>query len=73
MEEMLRQQMERAAPAIGLTGAGTIQPPTMTERLRERRDMLRKHLDEVEAALSELEGNPDVARVVDAISRLGHF
>ena len=43
----------------------------MTERLRHRRDMLRAQLEEVETALEALESNEEIARIVDAISKIG--
>ena len=61
------QMIETAAPNV------LGQQSTMTERLRIRRDHLRKDLKNVEDALAALEGNEEVARIVDAISKLGHF
>jgi hypothetical protein len=46
---------------------------TMTERLQRKKAQLEGELTRVNAALEALEGNPEVARVVDAISELGHF
>lgn len=48
-------------------------PLTMTQRLEARRDMLAAQLEQTEAALAALNDNPDVARAVDAIAKLGHF
>lgn len=67
MEQLMKEAAQIASGVIAP------QPITMTERLRARRTMLRQQLDEVEQALSALESNEEVARVVDAISRLGHF
>lgn len=67
MEQLLKQQVAESQGVI------FPQTSTMTDRLRARRDMLRQQLDDVEQALSALESNEEVARVVDAISRLGHF
>ncbi len=48
-------------------------PLTMTDRLKNRRDMLKRELTAVEEAIEAMEANEDVARAVDAITRLGHF
>ena len=60
---------------IPMEGSGAVMPRqmSMTERLQARRDLLAQQLEETEAALAALKDNPDVARAVDAISKLGHF
>jgi len=47
--------------------------PSMTERLHRLRKSLESKLEKVNEAISALESNPEVARTVDAISKLGHF
>ena len=64
---------EQVGTFAAMGGALAPETITMTDRLRARRDMLRQQLDDVEQALGALEGNEEVARVVDAISKLGHF
>lgn len=44
---------------------------TMTEQLRQQKQRLEDQLKLINEALDGLESNPDVARVVDAVSRLG--
>ena len=64
---------------IGLSEQAALGPmvqqqnPTISDRLRARRDALKRDLEAVENALDALDGNEEVARVVDAISKLGHF
>ena len=48
-------------------------PQTMTDRLRTMKKDLEDKLEQVNEALAALESNPEVARTVDAISKLGHF
>ena len=67
---MIPQSYGEASGGQAVLGAG---PMSMTERLQARRDMLAKQLEETEAALAALKDNPEVARAVDAISKLGHF
>lgn len=43
---------------------------TVTEKLRARRDRLVGELERVNAALTELEREPRVAQVLDALSKL---
>ena len=52
---------------------GVLTHPTMTERLRDRKRRLEYELEKINEALAALESNPEVARTVDAISKLGHF
>ena len=66
-EERLQQQV--AGPLIG----GTITPPTITERLRDQKKRLEIQLEQINEALAALDSNPEVARTVDAISKLGHL
>jgi len=47
--------------------------PTITERLHIQRDDLKLRLAQVEDAISALESSPDVARAVDAISKVGLY
>lgn len=47
--------------------------PSITDRLVARRDRLKRELEVVEQALDALEGNEEAARVVNALSKLGHF
>ncbi len=65
-----QQQVYGEASGGAVLGTG---PMSMTERLQLRRDTLAKQLEETEAALAALKDNPEVARAVDAISKLGHF
>lgn len=43
----------------------------MTERLHREREHLEHRLAQVNEAIAALESNPEVARVVDAISKVG--
>ena len=65
---------EQEAGARQLVGAGVaITLPTMSERLRDEKVRLEKRLSEVNEAISAMEANPEVARTVDAIIKLGGF
>lgn len=48
-------------------------PMSTTERLKERRERLKAELAQVEEAITALEESPEVARAVDAISKIGGF
>ncbi len=61
---------EAIAKSSALIG-GFDQAPTMTERLHAQRDELQKRLDLIDAAIEALESTPEVARAVDAISKVG--
>lgn len=50
-----------------------IQVPTCTERLRQRKRDLESQLQQVNEALDALESDPKTARIVDSLSKLGHF
>lgn len=45
--------------------------PTMSERLHREREHLEHRLTQVNEAIEALESNPEVARAVDAISKVG--
>ena len=60
------------AIASGIIGGGQV-PASMVERLELRRAALAAQLEQVDTALAAMKDNPEVARVVDAISKLGHF
>jgi len=63
-------QAETAARASGQLRACD-QAPTTTERLHMQRDELKDRLAQVEDAIEALEASPEVARAVDAISKVG--
>jgi len=47
--------------------------PSTLERLERKKDALELELFNINEALQALRANPEVARVVNAISKLGHF
>ena len=48
-------------------------PPSMTERLHNQREELRQRLALLDEAIAALDGSPEIARAVDAITRLGNL
>ena len=54
------------AQSSGMIGASQ----TLTERLRSQRDAMKLKLAELEDALTAIESNPEVQRVVDALHKL---
>ena len=45
-------------------------PHTMLENLRIRQEQLRKQLDDVEEAITLIEQNPDVQRIIDLVRHI---
>ena len=43
----------------------------LSDRLKQRKDLLEKELADVNAAMAALAKHPDVAETIEAISRLG--
>ena len=66
---MLQEQLPMVQSGMAL---GTARM-TVTDRLRARRDQLAKELQEVNDALDAMESNPEAAKLVDTLSKLGHF
>lgn len=64
-DEMNAKQMVSRS-ALGLDAT-----PTMSERLHRQREHLELQLSQVNEAIDALESNPEVARAVDAISKVG--
>ena len=52
---------------------GPSSPPSMTERLHNQREELRQRLALLDEAIAALDGSPEIARAVDAITRLGNL
>ena len=50
-----------------------IRQPAVSERLELEKKRLERRLEEVTAALDALHTNPEIAKTIDAISKLGHF
>ena len=50
---------------------GTSRPQSMTERLRGEKERLEFRLAQVNEALTAMEENPEVAKTVDAIIKVG--
>ena len=48
-------------------------PPSITARLKSQKEVLEQQLAKVNGALSALEGNPELQKAVDAISRVGNY
>lgn len=46
--------------------------PTITERLKTKKEILEANLAEVNEALEALEKNPEVSRVIDLISKVNY-
>ena len=46
---------------------------SMTERLHNQREELRQRLALLDEAIAALDGSPEIARAVDAITRLGNL
>lgn len=69
---MARNQVEMAERPRGLVG-GQIGPASLTERLEHERDQLQSRLDQIDDILSGLKGNPETQKLLDAITKLGHF
>lgn len=61
----------------GLVAGGqcetTLMPTSTTDRLTSERERLEQRLEAVNRAIEALEKNPEIQRVIDAISKLGHF
>lgn len=52
---------------------GTVIPQSITDRLKDEKLRLEDRLQQLNEAIKALDDNPDVARTVNAISKLGHF
>lgn len=68
---MYNNGLPAEAVAKSAVMGGCDRNPTMTERLHMQRDDLKNRLTQVEEAIDALESNPEVARAVDAISKVG--
>lgn len=49
------------------------EPPSITARLKAQKEALERQLSKVNDALLCLEGNPDLQKAVDAISRVSNY
>ncbi len=67
---MLEQTNQGGAIALHL-GEPPMEPPAFSRRLREEKARLEARLDQVNDALDCMDTNPEAARLVDAISKLG--
>lgn len=60
--------MEQSLTAIGTDACGF--NPSLLENLKRQKQNLEGQLDKVNTALKALEENPEVAKVVEAISKI---
>ncbi len=61
--------MDRSYNDTGEKLASIIQP-TVTENLEQQRDVLLSRLQEIDAALDALKGNPEIERVINPVSKV---
>ena len=67
---MLESEWQQGG-AMAVQLGGPIEPPAFSHRLREEKARLEARLDQVNDALDCMDTNPEAARLVDAISKLG--
>ncbi len=64
-------EKEYATKTQAVALGGCDNNPSMTDRLHMQRDDLKARLALIEEAIEALESNPEVARAVDAITKVG--
>ena len=69
-EDERAKQMAVLGQGVGLQSIG-VGPQSMTERFHRQRDELKGRLELLNEAIEALESNPEVAKAVDAISKVG--
>ena len=64
------QNQELAKQQVLGVGSFSTENPSLTKRLLTQQAQLRSQLAKIDAALEALESNPEVARIVNAISKI---
>jgi len=57
----------------GIGPANSYEIPTITARLKAKKETLKRQLNKLNEALSYLEGNPELQKAIDAISRVENY
>lgn len=63
--------MQKCSAESQLAGAGAFQPPTRRQRLELGRAQLKAQLQKIEDALAALDGNPELEKFAETLSRAG--
>ncbi len=63
--------MSAAGQDVARATIGGLVSPSLTERLINERDQLTARLDEINAVLHRLEGQPELQATLDALAKLG--
>ena len=62
--------MEERAPALM---AGSTYKLVLTEKLKQEKEKITARLADINTALEILEKNPEIAKAMDAVSKLGRY